>query len=310
MEERERGEPEGVPNDTPNGGPDGGSLANGAPGGVSEAEELRTRIGIKDNRIRELIEEATSAHLASDEARAAREASEGHVASVERDRDRLAARVRELEEEARARRRRREGSERQISRLEREIERRDGEIARRDYMLERRAEELEVVRREAGEEATRLEAALGTALGRVEGLERDLEDREAEISDLGAQIEVLREELAAERDLLEGLATRENRIRAGIELFNDSEARNSMNALSRTLGRPEVHVGLGSGEEPPAVLHFTWRGVTWQTYAADPNPAVREPRVYMTDSGEDLSGVDREPPNARVGPAGRVALGL
>jgi len=71
-----------------------------------------------------------------------------------------------------------------------------------------------------------------------------------------------------------------------------------------------VHVGLGEGEEPPALLHFTWRGVTWQTYAADPNPAVREPRVYLTDSGEDLSGVGTKPPNARVGPAGRVALGL
>jgi len=291
------------------GGPD--NVPNGAADGeASEADELRARIGIKDNRIRELIEEATASRLASDEARAAREAAEEHVASVERDRDRLGARVRELEEEARSRRRRREETEGRISRLGGESERGDGEIARRDYMLERRAEELEVVRREAGEDATRLEAALRTALGRVEGLERDLEDREAEISDLKAQMEVLRGELAAERDLLENLADPENRIRAGIELFNDSEARNSMNALSRTLGRPEVHVGLGRGEEPPALLHFTWRGVTWQTYAADPNPAVREPRVYMTDSGEDLSGVDREPPNARVGPAGRVALGL
>lgn len=284
-------------------GPNGGPPADEASGGVSEAEELRARIGIKDNRIRELIEEATASRLASDEARAAREAAEEHVASVERDRDRLAARARELEEEARARRRRREGAERQISRLEREI-------SRRDYMLERRAEELEEARRAAGEDATRLEASLRTALGRVEGLERDLEDREAEISSLQEQMEALREESAAGRDLLESLADPDNRIRAGIDLFNESEARRSMDALSRTLGRPEVHVGLGRGEQPPALLHFTWRGVTWQTYAADPNPAVREPRVYMTGSGENLSGVDREPPNARVGPAGRVALGL
>lgn len=69
-------------------------------------------------------------------------------------------------------------------------------------------------------------------------------------------------------------------------------------------------MGLGPGDEPPALISFTWRGVTWQTYAADPNPAVSEPRVYLTDSGEDLSGVDREPPNAHVAPGGRVVLGL
>jgi ribonucrease Y len=185
-----------------------------------------------------------------------------------------------------------------------------GEVARRDYLLERRAEEFEDARQAAEEDATRRDAALRTALGRVEGLERDLEDREAEISDLQNRIDALQEELHSERALRESLADPDNRLRAGIELFNDSEGRDSMNALSRTLGRPEVYVGLGEGEEPPALLHFTWRGVTWQTYAADPNPAVREPRVYLTDSGEDLSGVDRKPPNARVGPAGRVALGL
>jgi DNA repair exonuclease SbcCD ATPase subunit len=288
----------------------GGAPTDGASGGDSEAAELRARIGIKDNRIRELIQESTDSRLASDEARAAREAAEEHVASLTRDRDRLRERVRELEEGARARRRRREGIERQVERLEREIERLGGEIARRDYLLERRAEELDDARRSAEEDAARRDAALRTALGRVEGLERDLEDREAEISDLQDRVEALQDELDSERALREGLADPNNRLRAGIELFNDSEGRHSMNALSRTLGRPEVHVGLGEGEEPPALLYFTWRGVTWQTYAADPNPAVREPRVYLTDSGEDLSGVESKPPNAHVGPAGRVALGL
>jgi ribonuclease Y len=291
-------------------GENGGPPAGRASGEVSEAAELRARIGIKDNRIRELIEEATASRLAADEARAAREAGEEHMQALARDRNRLRERIRELEEEARARRRRREGAERQVGRLEREIERRDGEIARRDYLLERRAEELEDARRAAEENATRRDAALRTALGRVEGLERDLEDREAEISDLQARIGSLQEDLDSERELRGRLADPDNRLRDGIELFNESEGRDSMNALSRTLGRPEVHVGLGSGEEPPVLLSFTWRGVTWQTYAADPNPAVREPRVYLTDSGEDLSGVDRKPPNARVGPAGRVALGL
>ena len=141
-------------------------------------------------------------------------------------------------------------------------------------------------------------------------MEKDLEGREAEISDLRSKIDALQEELDTERELRERLADPDNRLRDGMDLFNDSEGRDSVNALSRTLGRPEVHVGLGAGEQAPALLHFTWRGTTWQTYAANPNPAVSEPRVYLTDSGEDLSGVDREPPNARLAPGGRGVLGL
>jgi ribonuclease Y len=83
-----------------------------------------------------------------------------------------------------------------------------------------------------------------------------------------------------------------------------------MNSLSRTLGWPEVHVDLGEGEEPPVFLTFTWQGVTQQTYAANLGLAVEEPRVYLKSAGENLSGVERQPPNARVGPGGRVLLGL
>lgn len=276
----------------------------------SDAVELRARIGIKDNRIRELLEEVTASRVAADEARAAREAGEDHVGAIERDRERLKERVRELEAESRGRWRRREGSERRIQRLEREIERKDGEIVRRDHLLKQGAEELEEANNTAQQEASRKDEALRMALGRVEGLERDLEGREAEISTLQDQLGALRVELNAERELREALADPNNRLRAGIELFNDSEGRDSVNALSRTLGRPEVHVGLGVGEEPPAIISFTWQNVTWQTYAADPNPAVSPPRVYLRSSGEDLSGVDREPPNASVVAGGRVALGL
>jgi ribonucrease Y len=84
-----------------------------------------------------------------------------------------------------------------------------------------------------------------------------------------------------------------------------------MNSLSRTLGQPEVYVELDEGQkEPPVLLTFTWQSVTWQTYAANPGLAVEDPRVYLKSAGEDLSGVDRQPPNARVGPGGRVLLGL
>jgi ribonucrease Y len=69
-------------------------------------------------------------------------------------------------------------------------------------------------------------------------------------------------------------------------------------------------VDLAEGQEPPVLLTFTWQGVTRQTYAANPGLAVEDPRVYLESAGEDLSGVDRLPPNARVGPGGRVLLGL
>jgi ribonuclease Y len=277
---------------------------------TTDPEELKARLGIKNNHIRELFEQITASRLAADEARASKEASEGHIAALERERARLKERIRDLEEEARGRRRRREGFERQLARLQREMERKDGEIARRDHLLQRRAEELEDLRLETEELVTRKDRALEDALRRIEGLERDLEEREHTVAELRATIDDLRNELETEYALRERLAEPANRLRAGIDLFNDSEQRRSMNSLSRTLGQPEVHVALEEGEEPPVLLTFTWQGVTWQTYAADSGLAVEEPRVYLKDAGEDLSGVERQLPNARVGPGGRVVLGL
>jgi ribonucrease Y len=277
---------------------------------TSDLEELKTRLAIKNNHIRELFEQITASRLDADEARAFREASEGHILSLEREQARLKERIRDLEEEARGHHRRREGLERQVSRLQREIERKDGEISRRDYLLQRRAEELEDLRLDTEELAARKDQALEDALRRIEGLERDLEERENEVAELRATIGDLRNDLEAEYELRERLAGPANRLRAGIDLFNDSEQRRSMNSLSRTLGQPEVYVELEEGEEPPVLLSFTWQGVTWQSYAANPGLAVKEPRVYLKSAGEDLSGVERQPPNARVGPGGRVLLGL
>jgi ribonucrease Y len=278
--------------------------------GASQLVELRTRLGIKDNHIRELFEQITAVRLEADEARAAREVGEGHLETLESEKARLEERIRGLEEELRERRRRREGLERRIARLEREVERKDGEISRRDSQLERRAQEMEALRREMEGTVARKEGALDDALRRVHGLQRDLEERENETTELRGQLEELRGELSAEYELRERLAEPANRLRAGIDLFNDSEHHRAVSSLSRTLGLPEVHVELGGGEEPPVFLTFTWQGMTWQTYAANPGLAVEEPRVYRASAGEDLSGVDRRSPNARVGPAGRVLLGL
>ncbi|HET7477900.1 MAG TPA: hypothetical protein VFJ72_00150 [Rubrobacteraceae bacterium] len=272
--------------------------------------ELKARLGIKDNHIRELYDQVSSSRLAADEAWASRQAGEGRVRALEDERARLKERIRTLEEEARERRRGREGYERQIERLQRELERKDGEISRRDYLLERRAEELEAFSLDASDLITRKDQALEDALRRVEGLERDLEERESEAAGLRATIDELRADLEEEYELRRRLAEPANRLRAGIDLFNDSEQRRQMNALSRTLGQPEVHVSLDRGEEPPVLLAFTWRGITWQTYSVNPGLDVEEPRIFLKSAGEDLSGVDREPPNGRVGPGGRVLLGL
>ena len=277
---------------------------------TSDPEELKARLMIKNNHIRELFEQITTSRLDADEARAARAASEGHIASLEQERARLKEQIWDLEEQARGRRHRREGLERQVSRLQREIERKDGEIARRDHLLQRRAEEMEDLRLDTKELMVRKDQALEDALRRIEGLETDLEERENEVTALRATIEDLRSKLEAEYELRERLAESANRLRAGIGLFNDSEQRRSMNSLSRTLGQPEVHVEFGEGEEPPVLLTFTWQGVTQQSYAANPGLAVEEPRVYLKSAREDLSGVERQPPNARVGPGGRVLLGL
>jgi ribonucrease Y len=277
---------------------------------ITDPEELTARLAIKDNHIRELYEEITAFRLAADEARASKEAGEEHIETLERECAGLKERVKGLEEEVRDRRRRREGSGRQVARLERELERKEGEISHRDYLLERREEQMEAEGQRAEELARRKDLALQDALRRVDGLERDLEEREGEISELHATIEALRGNLEAEQELRGRLANPANRLRAGIDLFNESEQRRSMNALSRSLGQPEVHVELDDGDEPPAILTFTWQGFTWQTYSSDPGPDVEEPRVYLKSAGEDLSGVDRKPPNARVGPGNRVVPGL
>ncbi len=217
---------------------------------VSDAVELKVRLAVKNNRLRELIAELAEVRSFAGEFQAAREAFEERTRSLENERDRLAERVRGLEEE--------------VQRVHR----------------------------------------------RREALEREAGERDAESAELRAAINELQQRLEEEYELRRSLAAPENRLRAGIELFNESEHRGSVGSLSRSMGQPEVHVSLEAGEEPAAILNFTWQGITWQTYASNPGLAVEEPRVYLQSSGEDLSGVDRESPNAHIGPGGRLYLGV
>jgi ribonucrease Y len=319
-------------------GQDGHEQANGSPGGPASGggsteeaalgkdlpedgegpdaeptdhDEFRRRIEVKDRHIRELYDELAAVRLAVDEAGAKVEARELRARNLEEERERLKERLREFEDEERKRRRWREGQDRRVARLEREIERREEDIRRLEDLLEEKENESIARDREAQDLAARKDAALGDALRRVEGLERDLEEREEMVAELRATIETMQDEMDREDEMRRSVAGPANRLRAGIDLFNDSEQLQEVTSISKSLGQPEVRVVLEEeGAEPAVILTFTWGNVTWRAYAANPGLAVQEPRVYQTGAGEDLSGVHREPSNAHVGPGGRVILGL
>jgi ribonucrease Y len=277
---------------------------------AADPDEFRRRFEAKDRYIQELHDELAIARVAADEARARAEAGELRARDLEEERARLRERVRKFEDEERERRRRREGQDRRVARLERELERRESDIRHLEDLLEENEEVLAEQSREARDTASRKEAALEEAVRRIEGLERDLEEREVEVAELKAAVDEARTELELEYDLRRRMSEPENRLRAGIQLFNDSEHHEEVASISKSLGQPEVRVSLGEGDEPPAILTFTWRDITWRTYNANPGLAIEEPRVYLEAAGEDLSGVRREPSNAHVDPAGRVLLGL
>jgi len=278
---------------------------------VADRDDLPRRLEVKDRHIRELYDELAAVRLAVDEARAKAEASELRVRALEEERERLKERLRELEEEEHKRRRWREGQDRRVARLEREIERREENIRHLEDLLEEKENERAAHDREAQDLLARKDAALGDALRRVEGLERDLEEREEMVAGLTATIEGMRAEMDLEYEKRRRVAGPANRLRAGIDLFNDSEQLQEVASISKALGPPEVRVDLEKeGAEPPVNLTFTWGDVTWRSYASNPGLAVEEPRVYQTGAGEDLSGVNREPSNAHIGSGGRVILGL
>ncbi len=278
---------------------------------IADRDDLPRQIEAKDRHIKELYDELTAVRLAVDEAGAKVEARELRVRNLEEEREWLKERLRGFEEEERKRRRWREGQDRRVARLEREIERREENIRNLEDLLEERENERAAHDRETQDLAARKDAALEDALRRVEGLERDLEEREEMVAGLTATIESMRAEMDQEYELRRRVAGPANRLRAGIDLFNESEQLQEVTSISKSLGQPEIRAVLEEeGAEPAVTLTFTWGDVTWRAYAANPGLAVQEPRVYQTGAGEDLSGVHREPSNAHVGPGGRVVLGL
>jgi len=277
----------------------------------TDRDDLPSRLEAKDRHIKELYDELTAVRLAVDEAGAKLEARELRVRDLEEERELLKERLRGFEEEERKRRRWREGQDRRVARLEREIERREENIRNLEDLLEERENERVAHDRETQDLATRKDAALQDALRRVEGLERDLEEREEMVAGLTDTVESMRAEMDLEYEMRRRVAGPANRLRAGIDLFNDSEQLQEVTSIAKSLGQPEVRAVLEEeGAEPAVILTFTWGDVTWRAYAANPGLAVQEPRVYQTGADEDLSGVHRESSNAHIGPGGRVVLGL
>ena len=66
---------------------------------ISEPEELKLRLAIKNRHIQELYEELAGARLSVNEVRAVREVGQRSIAALEEERDGLQQRVRDLERE-------------------------------------------------------------------------------------------------------------------------------------------------------------------------------------------------------------------
>lgn len=114
-----------------------------------------------------------------------------------------------------------------------------------------------------------------------ENLERESGEREAKSEELRAALEELRKKLEDEYELRRSLAEPGNRLRAGIELFNESEHLGSVGSLSRSMGQPEVHATLGPGEESAA-------GCIWGCNRPDRRRYVSF-RLSSRSSGNSLS---------------------
>lgn len=112
---------------------------------------------------------------------------------------------------------------------------------------------------------------------------------------------------------LRGITAPGNLLREGLALFNETEHVRVVEAISKSLGEPEVYAALEThqGVETP-VITLVWPGVGWRRYVADPR-ATAEPRAYLADRGES-GNRDGPPsgsaPNARLDGRGLLSLGV
>jgi hypothetical protein len=155
--------------------------------------------------------------------------------------------------------------------------------------------------------------------GRLKELDAQRLFSEERIGDLEAQLREAREEnrrnaeeLEKALESLKRLSEPERRLRDGIALFNASEHARAVASISKALGLPRVHAGLGGDPPGKPVLTFAWGEMAWRRYVSDPTEGVEEPRVYLTGTGDDpaeIEAPDRRP-NARMDAQGRLMLGV
>jgi len=155
--------------------------------------------------------------------------------------------------------------------------------------------------------------------GRLEELDAEKLLAEERISDLEAQLQEAREEsrrnaeeLEKALESLERLSEPERRLRNGIALFNASEHARAVASISKALGLPQVHAGLGGDPPGKPELTFSWGDMAWRRYISDPTEGVEEPRVYLTGTGDDPTEIEdpARQPNARMDAQGRLMLGI
>lgn len=210
---------------------------------------------------------------------------------------------------------------------------------------------IEELARERSEERTSLEEAVAKLREkheaerarlqeRIERLEEDLDEQESisvlllgelgylrekgpapelsEASGKTGEIEVAYPRGPGER-VLEALrelnepTTPTDLLREGIALFNHTEHVKVIEAVSKSLGEPEIYADLenhgGTAETP--VITLLWVGMGWRRYVAEPRGAG-EPKVYLAGYGEG----DNHPPlpdsgpNARLDARGLLSLGI
>ncbi|HZY57062.1 MAG TPA: hypothetical protein VFE09_04610, partial [Rubrobacteraceae bacterium] len=224
--------------------------------------------------------------------------------------------------------------------IEEELERRLAEGEEEKARLKDRIAELQDALEESGALEAELREALEAMRARGEDRQQGDEHTEEEIEDLERHLEksdatrILAEEWAADlkarlrkveeenqqlseelRKALEGLrraSDPDQRLRAGISLFNASEHTRTVASISKALGLPKVRVDSGDGSSAKPVITFFWSDMAWRRYVSDPTEGVEEPRVYLVESGDDPSGINRSDrePNARMDAQGRLILGV
>ncbi len=221
-------------------------------------------------------------------------------------------------------------------RLERLLAEAEEEKSRLMY----RIAELEVDLEESGAVETELREALEENETREETWQQEEEQSKQTLEDLEEQLKeadtarLLAEERAADLEVYLREAEEENqrrseelqkaledirkfsepeqRLRAGISLFNASEHTRTVASISKSFGLPKIHIGSDSNPDSPSkpVITFVWEAIAWRRYVSDPTEGVEEPRVYLIGTGDDPSEIPDCQPNARMDAQGHLILGV